>query len=170
MSCTLRNAVLAIVLSLASVFLVVSWAASYTRMHLVGYVWSDSSEVGIAAWRGRVVIAWIRCVDMGESKQGFRIRARDAGYPAVLNAFRRPPNRVGLGYTAIQFGNTSIFHRLWCPHLILVALSSALTYRSFRRLRRRLIAISDGAMPCAKCGYDLRATPNACPECGMKAK
>jgi hypothetical protein len=166
----LRDAVIAVGFAIASVLLVVSWAASYTRAHLIGYVWSDTSEVGIIAWRGCIVIEWIRCIDAGPSKQGFRIHVRDAGSPAVLNMFRRPPNRLGLGYTSAKFGYKSMLHKLWCPHVIFVLVSAAFAYRSFRRLRRRLIATSDGAIPCAKCGYDLRATPNACPECGMKAR
>jgi hypothetical protein len=47
----------------------------------------------------------------------------------------------------------AIFPTLWCTRKVEV----------YRRRSRQ-----DGGF-CAKCGYDLRATPNLCPECGTAA-
>jgi len=57
-------------------------------------------------------------------------------------------------YTAIPY---------WMPLTAAACLPAArLVHRSFRGLRRRLRR----AGHCPSCGYDLRATPDRCPECG----
>jgi len=49
---------------------------------------------------------------------------------------------------------------LWVPTL---AMAAAPLWMTSRRRRHRLAGL------CAACGYDLRATPDRCPECGMVA-
>jgi hypothetical protein len=49
----------------------------------------------------------------------------------------------------------------WCPVLILTLLASPMLTRFRRRDRPGL---------CPTCGYDLRATPDRCPECGTAPK
>ena len=48
----------------------------------------------------------------------------------------------------------------WCG-FFLFSLLPAVRFRRWRRIRRNL---AQGH--CARCGYDLRATPDRCPECG----
>jgi hypothetical protein len=54
---------------------------------------------------------------------------------------------------------------LWFPHGLVVAVSAILpawrVLRMIKRRRRSLIGL------CPTCGYDLRATPERCPECGV---
>jgi hypothetical protein len=50
------------------------------------------------------------------------------------------------------------------PHWFAVALFAALPAWQLARLHRRRMAKREGR--CSKCGYDLRATPERCPECG----
>jgi hypothetical protein len=55
-------------------------------------------------------------------------------------------------------------HRLWLPYWLLTLTTAALPAgRLLAHLRRRRRAARN---TCATCGYDLRATPDRCPECG----
>lgn len=50
------------------------------------------------------------------------------------------------------------------PHWFAVLVFGILPVRWYRQLRREQLKANRGR--CAVCGYDLRATPNRCPECG----
>jgi len=52
----------------------------------------------------------------------------------------------------------------WPP----VAVLSGISFLLYRTNRRAARATKSGL--CSKCGYDLRETPNKCPECGTVAK
>ena len=51
----------------------------------------------------------------------------------------------------------------WLPMLGLLGAATALVGRTLRRNLRRQTG------HCVRCGYDLRATPARCPECGVAA-
>jgi hypothetical protein len=74
---------------------------------------------------------------------------------------------IGLGYRKTEYPNDRVFYSVYVPHW-LAALAFALlpTVWCVRvvRPRRRLMR---GC--CVRCGYDLRATPTRCPECGTAA-
>jgi hypothetical protein len=88
---------------------------------------------------------------------------------AAMNDFGRRIGPIGLaradgdlGLLARSWG-TQWFRILAVPHWLLAVAFAALPlgrwWRWMRRRRRRPSA-------CASCGYDLRATPERCPECG----
>jgi len=83
--------------------------------------------------------------------------------PTTSNAFRLTGRQwMGFGYS----NHTSSVERitgLSVPSWFLVVLFAAVPLRWFV-LRRRRATRPPGA--CATCGYDLRATPDRCPECG----
>ena len=66
------------------------------------------------------------------------------------------PGRVG--------GNQGRYAMLAVPYGFLVLLSGAAAGASWFALRRQRRRNARGK--CTHCGYDLRATPDRCPECG----
>ncbi len=88
---------------------------------------------------------------------------------------RRWPVRAGrFGFEAYRGGVThfvrlppSTLHGLAVPHWCLVLLFAVLPGRWLvvRRLAADARRRAEAGL-CARCGYDLRATPSQCPECG----
>jgi hypothetical protein len=93
-------------------------------------------------------------------------RAPDDDLPRELRAADPNNGWYHLGFGALQDRGASYRSRraIAIPHLALIAAGLILPahrLRSFRRARRRA-----RAGLCRRCGYDLRASPERCPECG----
>lgn len=73
----------------------------------------------------------------------------------MLPQFKRGSNRQGWEIVAIP---------LWIPFLALAVLAVVQLAPEWRRRRRAWGGC------CKRCGYDLRATPEQCPECGLPAR
>jgi hypothetical protein len=74
---------------------------------------------------------------------------------------------IGLGYRKTQYANERASYSVYVPHwlgALAFALLPTVWYVRVVRPRRRSVA---GC--CVRCGYDLRATPAQCPECGTPA-
>lgn len=88
-------------------------------------------------------------------KQGWRGFSYDAG---PVNNFRPASN----GRATPRYMGFS--HQVTAPHwALLLAMLTPVALWLGSTLRRRR---SRPEMQCRKCGYDLRATPDRCPECG----
>jgi hypothetical protein len=164
-------------LTLASLLLCVAaaatWARSYWRMDQIVW-WSPDRAVAAYYDHGRVYLAAVS--GFRHSNQGWERVSRDvAGQPGVWErdaaGFNSSVSLLGFGY-----GNADrvmgIAERLrlftvphWFLFLAFAILPAARGARALRRRRRLLRA----AGLCVRCGYDLRATPQRCPECGASA-
>ena len=69
-----------------------------------------------------------------------------------------------MAYVAVRGGAPIWMSALICiPWLISVILTTVWMLRRFRRQERRRRFV---LKKCVECGYDLRGTPDGCPECG----
>jgi hypothetical protein len=103
---------------------------------------------------------WMRDTDdpedvaerLGPTRFGFRF------------AYRKGITSPGLPFSQTSFRSWHVAFPLWAPAALFAALPLVRACRSMLR-RRRL----NRPGVCSKCGYDLRATPGRCPECGAQA-
>ena len=129
------------------------WVRSYWRNDLVVRRLSFFIYV-IGSSHGVLVAGWARNV---ATDHGWEYHAG-----TVDNWNRSYGLRIGFG---VSPGQDSL---IFVPHALVVIVSgvtASVAGLQSRRLRRR--KRSD---VCSVCGYDLRATPDRCPECGNEAK
>ncbi len=100
----------------------------------------------------------------------------DRWYTETYNCEDAPPipTIMGFGHSTKSFTAMMDFPSplnevsTWCaPSWFIIAVTGALPlyrWQDFRSGRRRRVRRAKGL--CVQCGYDLRATPDRCPECG----
>jgi len=167
------------------VFMSVMWVRSYwrwdniTRTHEHESI-GDQSEMTasvISSW-GRVEIssvenhtryspigivfrAWIR-----EHDEATWERRSDRATPPGPGAKRFAWEVQRLGDRSSGGTYVSISFPYWTPML---AIAAPMLILAPMRVRRRRVAVRRAAGLCVQCGYDLRASPERCPECGTPA-
>jgi hypothetical protein len=163
-----------VVLSLLATSLVaVSWARSYWRWDVVSHwhtvardQWIELSLIQWSATRGRITLSRLRRVEPDPrwyvGPNGWTWTSDDAGTSL---------HRRGFGYDDLDSSHGIVTNAGWqvrSPHWFVALLASIpvlpwLIRWCYRRQERRI-----AAGQCAVCGYDLRATPDRCPECGAE--
>jgi hypothetical protein len=115
--------------------------------------WADASP-GAGEWRMSHDSYWYAT----RNDMGIRFAdARWAPQPGPLTAFGRP-------------GSFGVGVNLLIPIALSAVLPITWRVRVLLARRRRRISKEFPHGRCARCGYDLRASPGRCPECGTLAK
>ena len=132
------------------------WGAD-TAKGTVRFTWKSTRMPQAGRWLGRT--------------RGWAFQTHEAYDPSFAPSGAKLPNRLGFNWAAEKYAGIdgSAIHRrsvrfpLWVPAAALASLPAARLYLRLRRAPREPAA-------CACCGYDLRATPGRCPECGTAAR
>jgi hypothetical protein len=141
------------------------WVRSYWRQGLFTFPVSPATTVHMFWARGSIGCTVPRNFD--HAAHGGRLRFTESYRPTDLYAYwgTLPSLRfraVGFAVT-VGRGNrpSGVLVPCWAVALALCALPTLWVVRRIRSGHR-----ADGSAPCPACGYDLRATPDRCPECG----
>jgi hypothetical protein len=138
------------------------WVRSY---HREDRLWPPLARTwSIESTRGQITIEW--------THPDLRLAIRDHARPFssrsfVIGSF----SSERLDRYGTEFGypvGTTVRWRFGLNDWFLVLLFGVLP--AVQVIRRRAAARRFGAGRCRRCGYDLRATPDRCPECGEDAK
>ena len=114
-----------------------------------------------------------RMIAIQNFRNGFMVQSRDPdffGLPLGFSYGSGPPHsevferaRFGIQWYVAEYGRYAA-QDIIIPHAYFIALFALLPARwLYRRIRRRATRLPGH---CRTCGYDLRATPDRCPECG----
>ncbi len=171
-------AVLSLVLCVATVG---CWVRSYWCQEEIPFLAKPNATCFFGDWRGRLELTrqyvapampsgWGATTSnygsVGEFRQRGGVRGGASCDPHLVapDAFYFG-HTVKLGYAIIS--STKIDHGfdVWAVPFWLIALLLAV-YPMFLAFRKRYAARRSIHGLCHSCGYDLRATPDRCPECG----
>ena len=160
------------------------WVRTYQASDWISHsmLTGDRNFTEITEWsadtpRGVVRLTW-RQSRLRQSPEGlddlyggWRLETRE---PIGLTPDSSQPvpliDRLGFDWAAAQYGGVgggsitirTVTFPLWAIMALFALLPSALFCHRVRRLRRVRARL------CPSCGYDLRATPDRCPECGER--
>jgi hypothetical protein len=155
---------------LLCVLAVALWLGSYWLQPTL--IWTEPLRLfGVGVSRGSFFL--------DDGRQGPGDSGRFTGPAGAAFVFVRSPAAFttpnaltrewrGLGFEYLERSPPTTFRRVlipcW-PLALAFAIAPALWYR-----RRGIARERSGEYRCSTCGYDLRATPDRCPECGAAPK
>jgi hypothetical protein len=136
------------------------WWRSYRWLDEAGYS-RQASKLAVGSSRGCLGIAWLAWSSPRppQARDGwFHLSGAPFSYFLAKHWWERIGFARKHSVTANVIADTVFF-----PHWLVVAATGLPPLLWLRGRRRRRY---ERAGLCSKCGYDLRATPDRCPECG----
>ena len=152
------HTLLALLCVLLCVAVAALWARSHTHLTALVPVRTDRHLYGVSIIRGGVYIARV-------PKAPNVLQHRLVHQPLdPLAVYLTTPRRfAGFGYVRPSEGLPMLRLPAWFVLLVPMTYLLAIGWGRARKRRRRAAGL------CPACGYDLRATPGRCPECGAVA-
>jgi hypothetical protein len=160
--------VLSLVLCVATV---AAWVRSYRVRDDLSWTRENSRQMlNVVTYRGGLWAAVITARARDKlARPGARwLQIAPASYAELVTQatlFNR------FGFALDDFQDTALAARgLACPFwfiMLLTAILPAARLAGWRRRRRQARRLGMGGGLCRHCGYDCRATPERCPECGI---
>jgi len=159
---TSAAAVLSLVLCAATM---AAWVRSYRTSDLASWTRGDHRlEVKIDTYRGGLSTSVIRAKSYLSTRTGWWPYA-PVSYDQSRGSKRAPLNQFG--FALDYFENSEYAMRsLACPYWFIMLLTTILPLARLALGRRRARRLGMHPNLCRHCGYDCRATPDRCPECG----
>ena len=166
---------LSLLLCTATVVLWVRSYFSYDVLHHGSGVYRSGPELAVRDW-------YIEAADGSLDVKRYEARA---GFGPISNVpaagwqwivanrrfvWRPQSQRLGFAFHAERWPATGInYHRillLRCPSWALVTTTALGAFLPYLCVRHATVRLRRADRLCVHCGYDLRATPHRCPECG----
>jgi hypothetical protein len=123
-----------------------------------GFVWDSAPDSWYDPFRGHPKGVRVPDDFLDAASFGGTVDRRFLGFRYVRNANWAPLAQLQAGYPTAS--STAVYVPDWSVVALAAALPAARLARLARSRRRRSRGL------CPACGYDLRATPQQCPECG----
>src|SRR5258706_10489088 len=149
------------VLAALSLLLCMATAMLWVRSYFVADILKDNlANREIGSTHGRLVASWSNGhLPITINWRWTQLSPIDVDQRLRINGFH-----VTVGFAYYQpspMGIRGVMAPHWAMALLFAVLPTIQAYRRILFHRRCLVPTS-----CVKCGYDLRATPDRCPECG----
>ena len=135
----------------------VLWVRSLSRVDIIDYTVFDYS-IGLGSSGTQLKLVVLRS-PAGLTASEWELLCTRAG-TASGTAFGADEGEINFG----RYLGMASWARFWVPHWSALLALAAVTWCSIRFRGERGIVVSNHS--CPNCAYDLRATPDRCPECG----